>query len=109
MAVGETWFPFIESLHVIAMALVTGTIFIVDTRLLGFTSTKLPFTYVSDRLLPWTWGAFACAVVTGTLMFVGNPGAYYANIPFRVKLVLLVIAGLNMLFFQLVTFRSVAS
>ena len=109
LAVGETWFPFIESLHVIAVAVVTGTIFIVDTRLLGLASTKLPFSYVSDRMLPWTWGAFVCAVITGTLMFVGNPVSYYENNPFRVKLVLLVLAGLNMLFFQLVTFRTVAA
>jgi hypothetical protein len=109
VAIAERWFPLIESFHVIAIALVAGTIFIVDTRLLGFTSTRLPFTYVSDRLLPWTWVAFACSVVTGTLMFIGNATAYYANVPFRIKLVLLVLAGLNMVFFQTVTFRGVAS
>jgi hypothetical protein len=104
----EEWFPLIESLHVISIAMVAGTIFLVDTRLLGLTSARLPFTYVSDRLLPWTWGAFAASVITGTLMFIGNATSYYENTPFRVKLVLLLLAGLNMLFFQLVTFRSVA-
>jgi hypothetical protein len=107
-AVSEDWFPLIESFHVMTMALVAGTIFIVDTRLIGLTSAKLPFTYVSDRLLPWTWGAFACSVVTGTLMFIGNATHYYENTPFRVKMALMVLAGLNMLFFQLVTFRGVA-
>jgi hypothetical protein len=107
--VAESWFPLVESLHVMTMALVAGTIFIVDSRLIGVTSTKLPFSYVSDRLLPWTWGAFACAVVTGVLMFMGNAVTYYENTPFRVKMVLLVLAGLNMLFFQVVTFRGVAA
>jgi len=107
--VGETWFPLVESLHVIAIAIVAGTIFLVDTRLLGLVSAKLPFTYVSDRLLPWTWGAFAASVLTGTLMFMGNAVSYYENTPFRVKMLLLLLAGLNMLFFQLVTFRSVAA
>jgi hypothetical protein len=109
VSIAETWFPLIESFHVITIAIVAGTIFIVDTRLLGLTSTRLPFTYVSDRLLPWTWVAFACAAVTGTLMFIGNATGYYVNIPFRVKMVLLVLAGLNMVFFQLVTFRGVAA
>ena len=136
VAVAEDWFPAVESLHVIAMAMVAGTIFIVDTRLVGLTSTKLPFTYVSHRLLPWTWGAFAFAVVTGTLMFMGNAVNYYGNGPFRVKMVLLVLhvqahqheqhhlhgngpfrvkmvllvlVGLNMLVFQLATFRGVAA
>jgi hypothetical protein len=109
VAVAEDWFPAVESLHVIAMAMVAGTIFIVDTRLIGLTSTRLPFTYVSHRLLPWTWGAFAGAVATGALMFIGSAINYYGNTPFRVKMVLLVLAGLNMLVFQLVTFRGVAA
>ena len=108
VAVAEKWFPVVESLHVIALATVAGSIFIVDSRLLGVASAKLPFTYVSDRLLPWTWGAFGGAAITGTLMFMGNAIAYYANTPFRVKMLLLLLAGLNMLFFQLVTFRGVA-
>jgi len=109
VAVAESWFPLVEAFHVITMAIVAGTIFIVDTRLLGFTSIKLPFTYVSDRLLPWTWGAFALSALTGTLMFISNATGYYANVPFRVKMLLLVVAGVNMAFFQMVTFRGVAS
>jgi hypothetical protein len=109
LSISEEWFPLVESFHVITIAIVAGTIFIVDTRLLGMTSSRLAFTYVSDRMLPWTWAAFACAVITGTLMFIGNAVNYYDNVPFRVKMVLLVLAGLNMLFFQLVTFRGVAA
>ena len=109
VSIAEEWFPLVESAHVITMALVAGTIFIVDTRLVGLTSTRLPFTYVSDRLLPWTWGAFGCSVLTGTLMFMANATGYYDNTPFRVKLVLLLLAGLNMLYFQSVVFRSVAA
>jgi len=108
VSVSEVWFPLIESFHVISMAIVAGTIFIVDTRLAGLTSMKLPFSYVSARLLPWTWGAFACSVVTGTLMFMSNATGYYGNTPFRLKMALLLLAGLNMLYFQKVTFRRVS-
>jgi hypothetical protein len=108
LRISERWFPLVESLHVVAIAIVAGTIFLVDTRLLGLTSKKLSFTYVSDRLLPWTWAAFVASVVTGALMFMGNAVNYYDNTPFRIKMVLLLLAGVNMLFFQMVTFRGVA-
>jgi hypothetical protein len=109
VSVSESWFPVVESLHVIMMAIVAGTIFIVDTRLIGVTSTRLSFSHVSGRLLPWTWAAFACSVVTGALMFMANATDYYSNAPFRAKMVLLALAGLNMAFFQKVTFRSVSA
>lgn len=107
--VGEDWFPWVESAHVVCLALVAGTIFTVDARLIGFASRQLRFTYVSDRLLPWTWGAFIGAVITGGLLFAANATSYAANVPFRIKMVLLVLAGLNMLYFQLVTFRTASS
>jgi hypothetical protein len=109
VSIAEEWFPLAESLHVVTMAIVAGSIFIVDTRLIGVTSKKLGFSYVSDRLLPWTWGAFACSVVTGTLMFSSNATGYYDNAAFRVKMLLLLLAGLNMLYFQKVTFRGVSA
>jgi hypothetical protein len=108
-AVAEVWFPRVECLHVIAMAMLAGTIFIVDTRLLGLTSREHSFRYLSQRLLPWTWVAFTVSVLTGSLMFMSNATGYYGNSAFRLKMLLLVLAGLNMLYFQFVTFRGVAA
>jgi hypothetical protein len=107
IAISEDWFPWVESAHVVFLAAVAGTIFIVDTRLLGLTSRNLRFTYVSDRLLPWTWTAFVGAAITGSLMFMAGATNYDSNVPFLIKMGLLVLAGINMLFFQFVTFRSV--
>jgi len=107
VSVSEDWFPWIESMHVVCLALVAGTIFLVDTRLLGFTSRQLRVTYLSDRLLPWTWTAFVGAAITGGLMFIAGATHYASNAPFLIKMALLVLAGINMLYFQFVTFRSV--
>lgn len=107
--VSEDWFPYVESAHVVFMAIVAGTILIVDTRLLGLTSRQLRFSYLSDRMLPWTWGAFIGSVITGFLMFAAGATGYVQNTPFLVKMCLLVLAGINMLYFQLVTFRSVGN
>lgn len=109
VSVSEDWFPYVESLHVLCMAVVAGTILIVDTRLIGVTSPKLRFSYLSERLLPWTWGAFICSAITGALLFAANATGYIHNTPFLVKMGLLVLAGINMLYFQLVTFRTVGS
>ena len=106
---GENWFPYVESTHVVFLALVAGSILTVDARLVGFASRQLRFTYVSDKLLPWTWGAFIGAAITGSLLFMANATTYAANVPFRFKMALLVIAGINMLYFQFVTYRSVSS
>ena len=101
-------FPFLEAVHVMALSVVFGTIMIVDLRLLGFASTHRPFARMSSELLRITWGAFAVAAVTGTLMFMTNARVYAGNTSFRIKMVLLLLAGLNMAFFHLTAGRSVA-
>ncbi|MFM1885045.1 MAG: hypothetical protein RL026_202 [Pseudomonadota bacterium] len=108
LAISENWFPQVESAHVVFLALVAGSIFIVDLRLLGLASRQLRVTQVSDALLPVTWVAFGGALLTGLLMFAANAVNYYDNGPFRAKMVLLLLAGLNMAWYQRVTFRNVA-
>jgi len=107
IAVGETWFPWVESTHVLFMAVVTGSILTVDARLLGLGFRHLRVTYIARRLLPITWIAFAGSVVTGTLMFMANATNYIHNKPFLFKMGLLLLLGLNMLYFHLLTYRSV--
>jgi hypothetical protein len=100
-------FPLIESVHVLGLTIVFGTILIVDLRLLGFASTRRPFTVIAADVLKWTWRAFAVAAASGLLMFVTNAGTYYHNAYFRAKMVFLVLSGLNTLAFHLTARRSV--
>jgi hypothetical protein len=100
-------FPIIESFHVIALTMVFGTIVMVDLRLLGIASTRRPFTKIAADILKWTWTAFALAVVTGSLLFISNAAVYYHNFYFRIKMVLLALAGINMLIFEITAGRSV--
>lgn len=106
----STWaFPFIETLHVIALITVIGTIAIVDFRLLGWAGMKNPVTQLSNDTLKWTWAAFIMAAITGGLLFVSKASTYMVNPYFLVKLVMLAAAGLNMLFFHFSTFKTVGS
>jgi hypothetical protein len=104
----SSWaFPTIETTHVLAIVLVAGTVAIVDLRLLGAASRDKSVVAVASAALPWTWGAFMVAVVTGALMFMSKGSHYIENWPFRLKLMLMAAAGLNMLFFHFRTFASV--
>lgn len=94
------WFPVLEAVHVIALSLVFGTILVVDLRVLGVASTKRIFSRVSGDALKWTWLAFAVAILTGACMFSSNAVVYFGNLSFRIKMVLIVLAGLNMLLFH---------
>jgi peptidoglycan/LPS O-acetylase OafA/YrhL len=100
-------FPLIESAHVIGLAMVFGTIAIVDLRLLGIASTRRPFSKIASDIMKWTWAAFVVTVVTGLLMFITNAAVYYHNTSFRWKMALLACAGINMLIFERTAARSV--
>lgn len=104
---GGATYPIIESLHVIAIAMVFGTIMVVDLRLLGLASHNRPFTRVAKDLLHLTWIGFCVAVVTGILLFLPNATSIAINTSFQVKMVLLLLAGINMFVFEFVTARSV--
>jgi hypothetical protein len=101
--------PIIESVHVMAVATVYGTILLVDLRLLGLRDVGRPFTRVFKEMVRWTWPAFALAVVTGALMFMPNARTYIVNTAFALKMSSLVLAGINMAVFEFTTLKSVAS
>jgi hypothetical protein len=96
----EWLFPTIETVHVFALVLVVGSIMTVDLRLLGFTNKERSFSEVAGEMLPWTWVAFTVAAIAGLLMFSSKALVYYGNIPFRLKMCCLLLAGINMALFH---------
>ena len=100
-------FTTIEVVHVFAVSMVIGTIAIVDLRLLGFASSKRPFSELSRRLLPFTWAAFVLAVIAGSILFISRATDYVANTVFWIKMALIVLAGINMMIFEFITARGV--
>src|SRR4030081_680805 len=68
----EIIFPWIECVHVLAIVLVVGTISIVDLRLLGIASPERAVRRLMRDVIPYTWGAFAAAAITGFLMFASD-------------------------------------
>ena len=104
----EWAFPAIESLHVIALTLVIGSIAIVDLRLLGLASKQRDTGDLIAAILPITWLAFGVAAISGLLLFTANPVSYSENFYFLGKLSLLAMAGANMLLFHRFAHRQLA-
>ncbi len=100
--------PLLESTHVLSLGLFVGTAVMHDLRLLGWTMRGVPVSEVTGRLLPWTRIGFAVMVITGLLIFYSSPLRYYHNIFFRLKVLLLIVAGLNAFVFHCGVHRRVA-
>lgn len=108
VAIGPTWwFPLFESIHVLASTFVVGTVALVDLRLLGLIAREHPVSRIVIEVIPWTRAAFAVSAVTGAGMFITQAARYADNRAFQIKIVLLVLAGLNMAAFHGRTFRAV--
>jgi hypothetical protein len=101
-------FPTIETLHVFALVLVVGSIMTVDLRLLGLAGRDRPFSALAREMLPWTWTAFVVAASAGLAMFSSKAVIYWGNLPFRVKMLCLLLAGVNMAIFHAMSTRQLA-
>ena len=102
-------FPAIETLHLLGMAVLVGSIAAFDLRLLGWMLRRQRVSALAERLLPWSWAGFAVQLVTGALLFASEAVKVYPNPAFRLKMLLLFLVGLHALIFHLSVYRNVAS
>jgi hypothetical protein len=102
----ETLFPLIESIHVLAITLMAGSIAVVDLRMIGLSWISRPFSRIASEVLPYTWVAFLVAAVTGGLLFTSHAVEFMQNPYFLIKMGLLALAGLNMLTFHFIAGRN---
>jgi hypothetical protein len=103
------WFPSIETVHVVGLVFVIGSIAMVDLRLMNLVGTTRPVRAVIESVIPWTWAAFTLALATGLLLFGSNAVQYAGNGPFRIKMCLMLVAALNMGFFHLALHRTLGT
>ncbi|MBL8565740.1 MAG: hypothetical protein JNM89_08495 [Hyphomicrobiaceae bacterium] len=101
-------YPLLETLHMLGLALLVGGIVLFDLRLLG-RSSEIPVRRLACHILPWVWIGFAINLATGALLFSSDAAEFAANASFRVKIVLIALAGINAAVFQRFAFRDVES
>ena len=98
LALNYTWtWPILETLHFIGMSLLIGAILVMDLRLLGV-QRVIPSLTV-HQLLPLAFIGFGINLLTGIVFLFGDPFRYAANPSFQMKMVLILLAGLNALLY----------
>ncbi|HJN96675.1 MAG TPA: hypothetical protein QGF41_13360 [Gammaproteobacteria bacterium] len=89
--------PVLEIVHFVGLSLLLGGLIIIDLRLAGLFRSLRPT--ATHKLVPLVLIGFGLNLVTGILFFYGDPLRYSVNIGFQIKMVLVVLAGLNTLFY----------
>ena len=100
-------FPTIETVHIIGLVLVVGSIMWFDFRLLGF-GPQNSVIHVAKTVKPATWWGFALAVVSGLLLFASEAIMCYSNIAFRLKMLMLLLIGVNGAYYEWITHKKVS-
>ena len=99
----------VESIHVWALCLFVGFAVLLDLRLIGAIFRDVPVSQMVRRVLPWTKVGFVIMVISGIVLFYAIPLRTYHNVFFRLKTVLLILAGLNVFAFHRGVFGSVGA
>lgn len=99
-------FPILVGMHLLGLAVAIGSLVWFDLRLTGAVLTSVPVSRVYRQLMPWATLGFVVSFVTGALLFTGYATAAYGNPYFRLKMVAIVVAGLNAGIYHLVTERG---
>jgi hypothetical protein len=100
-------FPIIETVHIFGIILLVGATSILDLRLMGLTFRGEPVSKLAKQFLPWAWAGFLIQVITGILLFSSEATKMYTNLGFQIKMLLILVAGVNAFVFHAIAYQSV--
>lgn len=100
MRVSPWLFPTIESFHIVGVAFLIGSVARLDAPLTGLYS-RSSVTSMARATMPWQWTGLLLAVCTGTLLFSSEAEGLYANHAFRLKMLMVLLLGLNSAIYEL--------
>jgi hypothetical protein len=87
-------YPAVETIHIVGIGLLFGSIAVLDLRLLGL-SRQIPVKRLAAHVLPWTAGSFALIVPSGLAMFTAHAMEFIDSPVFMLKMGLIFLGGLN--------------
>jgi hypothetical protein len=99
-------YPAVETVHIVGIGLLFGSIAVLDLRLLGV-SRRIPVRLLARHVLPWTAAAFLLIVPSGLMMFTAHASDFISSPVFVLKMCLILAAGLNAAIFHAVVYPSV--
>ncbi|HTI43324.1 MAG TPA: hypothetical protein VL693_15970 [Vicinamibacterales bacterium] len=90
--------PLCESLHFLGLILLIGAAGFFDLRLMGF--MKGVSLRSAKKFVPWAMMGFAVNLLTGLIFFISQPQQYATNLAMWLKVVFLLVAGINAMLFE---------
>jgi hypothetical protein len=93
-------YAWIESTHVLTLMVFLGMLCVIDLRMLGLIFPKVPASTIAKRLDKPMMIGFAAMIITGFILYFAIPVRSTQSIWFRIKVVLMIFAGLNALVFR---------
>jgi Family of unknown function (DUF6644) len=99
-------FPIIEGTHVLTLALSVGTVMWFDLRLIGIAMRRHSVTETFESVRPWMFAGFIIMFISGGLLFWSQPLRCYVSGYFLAKLILLALAGINVLVYSVTIDRT---
>lgn len=100
--------PTIQTVHILAIAAVFGSVFMINLRILELAGRQQTMTAVAARYLPWVWWGLLVLLLTGTLLIIGEPGRELVNPAFWIKMILILIAIAVSVWFQGTVRKNIA-
>jgi len=101
-------YPSVEIVHIAGFAVLVGSALLFDLRLLGL-ARKIPVTESIRHFLFWARAGFLLALLSGGILFMVSAESLASNAAFRIKMLLILLAGLNAAFFHFHTRKTVDS
>jgi hypothetical protein len=98
-------YPSVETMHIVGIGLLFGSIAVLDLRLLGF-NRSMSAKKLAGHVLPWTLASFLLIIPSGLLMFTAHATEFIDSEVFILKMCLIMAAGVNALLFHTITFRT---
>jgi hypothetical protein len=84
--------PSVQSVHILSVAIVMSSVFMVDLRLLGVIGRGYPTASYLNRFFPWVWFTLIVLLATGSILIIGEPARSLQNIAFQAKMIMLILA-----------------
>jgi hypothetical protein len=100
--------PIVQTVHLLGIAVVMGSVVLVDLRVLGLALPSQGVQELTRRLMPWLWWALPAMVLSGLPFVFARPQRYFSNPVFGWKLALLVPAIALAVILHVVTVRHPA-
>src|SRR5579863_4330242 len=93
--------PTVQSIHIVGIAVVMGSVFMIDLRILGWAGMDQTLRQTTSRFGPWLTGSLCLLLVTGVLMVIGEPVRELVTFSFWLKMCLVAVGTLIAIVFRI--------